>query len=230
MNRLCTICMRKGSKGVKNKHLRLINGKFLMQYTIEQAIRSKLFTNIVVSSDSKKIIGISKKLGIITTFLRAKKLSNDKAGKLDVIKNALNLSEEYFNKKFDIIFDLDVTSPLRKVSDIKNAYKLFLSENYKILISGCLAKKSPYFNQVEINKKDVRLVKNIKKNIVRRQDSPKVYDMNASIYIWRRDSLLNSDTLFTNNTGLYIMPENRSIDIDNEIDLKIVEHLLKKNN
>jgi CMP-N,N'-diacetyllegionaminic acid synthase len=222
--------MRKGSKGVKNKHLRLINGKFLMQYTIEQAIRSKLFTNIVVSSDSKKIIGISKKLGIITTFLRAKKLSNDKAGKLDVIKNALNLSEEYFNKKFDIIFDLDVTSPLRKVSDIKNAYKLFLSENYKILISGCLAKKSPYFNQVEINKKDVRLVKNIKKNIVRRQDSPKVYDMNASIYIWRRDSLLNSDTLFTNNTGLYIMPENRSIDIDNEIDLKIVEHLLKKNN
>ena len=119
---------------------------------------------------------------------------------------------------------------MRKVSDIKNAYKLFLSENYKILISGCLAKKSPYFNQVEINKKNVRLVKNIKKNIVRRQDSPKVYDMNASIYIWRRDSLLNSDTLFTNDTGLYIMPENRSTDIDNEIDLKIVEHLLNKNN
>jgi len=229
MYKLCTICMRKGSKGVKNKNLRIINNKPLMQYTIDQAIKSKIFNEIIVSSDCNKILKLANKLGIKTSFVRPKMLAGDKVGKLDVIRNALIMSEKYFNKKFDIIFDLDVTSPLRKISDIKNAYQIFLSNKLKILLTGSVAKKSPYFNQIELFEEKIKLVKNKKDKIVRRQDSPKVYDMNASIYIWQRDALLLSKTLFNKHTGIYVMPEERSIDIDSELDFRIVEHLLKTN-
>jgi len=221
--------MRKGSKGVKNKNLRIINNKPLMQYTIDQAIKSKIFNEIIVSSDCNKILKLANKLGIKTSFVRPKMLAGDKVGKLDVIRNALIMSEKYFNKKFDIIFDLDVTSPLRKISDIKNAYQIFLSNKLKILLTGSVAKKSPYFNQIELFEEKIKLVKNKKDKIVRRQDSPKVYDMNASIYIWQRDALLLSKTLFNKHTGIYVMPEERSIDIDSELDFRIVEHLLKTN-
>ena len=227
MNKLCTICMRKGSKGVKNKNIRKINGKYLMQYTIDQAVKSNLFDAIVVSTDCKKILNISKKLGIENGFIRQKKLGNDTIGKLDVIKDALEKAEAIYSKKFDIIFDLDITSPLRKVKDIRDAYDIFIKNKYNNLFSVCSSKKNPYFNQVEYKNKKITLSKKVKNNIKRRQDAPKVYDMNASIYIWRRDTLLFSKSLFSDGAGIFEMPEERSIDIDSEHDLQVVKFLMK---
>ena len=229
-NKLCTICMRSGSKGVKNKNYKILNGFPLMYYTIEQAKKSRLFDEIVISTDSKKIASIAKKYNIDVWFYRPRKLSGDRVGKLEVIRHALLESEKYYNKNFDIIVDLDVTSPLRLYSDINKAYKQFINKDADILISGTEARRSPYFNQVEEINDSFYLVKNFKKNIKRRQDSPKVYDMNASIYIWKKNSLLNQRTLFSSNTTLYIMPPERSIDIDSELDFRIVEYIMKKEN
>ena len=227
--------MRSGSQGVKNKNLKIINGKPLMYYTIKQAIKSRLFEHIVVSTDSKKILKKAKIFGAEGWFIRPKNLATNKSSKIPVLQHALKQSEKHYKKKFNLIVDLDVTSPLRKVEDIINAYKIFIKKKGDILITGTKSKKSPYFNIVEIEKKKVKKVISTNKKIFRRQDSPQTYDMNASIYIYNRKTLINSkfviESLEKKGKGkaiLYEMPESRSIDIDNEFDFKLVKFLLKK--
>ena len=199
-----------------------------MAYTIKQAITSKLFSHVVVSTDSEIIAETAKSFGAESWFLRPKTLSTDDAPKLPVIHHALLESEKYFSKEFDIIIDLDTTSPLRKVEDITNSYKQFIDEDADILITGCPSKKNPYFNMVEVVNGKVNLIKHSNSIPKSRQKAPEVFDMNASIYIWKRKTLLNCKSLFTDKTSLYIMPEERSIDIDSEHDWDIVNFLMKK--
>ena len=221
--------MRAGSKGVVNKNLKLINNKPLLYYTINQAKKSKIFTKIVVSTDSNKIAKISKKYGAEVFFKRPKKMSSSTSPKIPVVRHALIKSEKEFDLKFDYIFDLDVTSPLRTVNDLQKSFKKFKKNNSDNLISATKSNKSPYFNQIEFKKSKYDIVKRIKNFPKRRQDSPKVYDMNASIYIWKRNKLLSSDNLFTNKTSLYLMPPERSCDIDTLLDFEFVNYMILKN-
>lgn len=228
---LCTICARGGSKGVKNKNIKEINGKPLIAYTIEQAKDSGLFEHIVISTDSDEIADIAKEYGAEVFFKRSVEMASDTAGKLDVIRDAFMRSEEYYNKQFDYLIDLDATAPLRDIDDIIDSFNQFLENNNDNLITAMPSRRSPYFNLVEVDSVGkVSLSKQLDNSIVRRQDAPKSYDMNASIYIWKRDSILNEKLLFLENTGLYVMPEERSIDIDTELDYKFVEFLMRENN
>jgi CMP-N,N'-diacetyllegionaminic acid synthase len=228
---LCTICARGGSKGVKGKNLKLINGKPLIGYSIEHAINSGLFEHIVVSTDSDEIADMAKKFGAEVFFKRPDHLASDTSAKIPVIRHAFKESEKHFQKQFDILVDLDATSPLRNHTDILNAYNQFIKHGNGNLITAMPARRSPYFNLVELtNEGDVILSKKLNNTITRRQDSPKCFDMNASIYIWKRDVILTNDSLFLEKTGLYVMPEERSIDIDSEMDLKFVEFIMKENN
>tara|TARA_Y100000768_G_scaffold224951_1_gene169834 strand:- start:423 stop:1115 length:693 start_codon:yes stop_codon:yes gene_type:complete len=228
MTTLCTICARANSKGLKNKNIKLLNGIPLIGHSVIQAVKSRIFDQILISSDCKKILSIGKKYGASCLVLRPKRLSSDSSGKLAVIKHAVIEAEKKLDDKFDTIIDLDVTSPLRNISDIKNAYKIFKQKNKTVLISASPAKKNPYFNQVIQTKNGVKLVKNRKKAILRRQDAPKVFDLNASIYVYKKQSLLKSNSIYTRGSILYIMPEERSIDIDNLNDFKYVEYLMKR--
>ena len=227
-NILCTICARGGSKGVKNKNIKELNGKPLIAYTIEQAKASGLFEHIVISTDSDDIANVAKKYGAEIFFKRSDEMASDTAGKLDVIKDAFKKSEEYYNKTFDYLIDLDATAPLRLTEDIINSFKQFKENNNDNLITAMPSRRSPYFNLVEQDKDGkVYLSKKIDSAVVRRQDAPKSYDMNASIYIWKREIILNENSIFLEKTGLYVMPEERSIDIDNELDFKFVEFLMR---
>ena len=228
MKNLCTICMRKGSKGVPNKNLRELNGKPLMAYTIEQALQSKLFKHVVISTDSEKIAEIAKTFGAKVWFLRPAELALDETPKIPVIRHAFQESENHFGYTFDVLVDLDVTSPLRKVEDITGSYQQFVDEDADILITACPAKKNPYFNMVELVNGKVQLIKQLDTFPQFRQNAPQVYDMNASIYIWKREALLNCNTLFVEKTSLYIMPEERSVDIDTQIDWDFVEYIIGK--
>ena len=227
MNNLCTICARSGSKGVPNKNIKKIAGKPLIQHTIEQAKKSKIFSDIIVSSDCKKILKIAEKLGV-HTLKRTNQLSKDFVGKVDVIRDAAIKAQKMLDKKFDNVIDLDVTSPLRQVSDIHNSFKKFQNGNYQNLITGCVARKNPYFNMIEIKKNVLSISKRTNKKIYSRQKSPQVFEMNASIYIWKNKALMNKSNLVTSNTAFYEMPEERSIDIDTMLDWKIVSFLMEK--
>ncbi|WP_300448383.1 acylneuraminate cytidylyltransferase family protein [uncultured Helicobacter sp.] len=233
-NILCVIGARGGSKGVKNKNIMPIAGKPLLAHTIIQALQSRLFSHIVLSTDSEDIAKVGEEYGAEVFFLRDKALATDDSGKLPAIRDALLRSEAHYKTHFDVIFDLDATSPLRLVSDITQAYEQFLHDDNDILITASPARKSPYFNLIEIfeeeGEKRVNLSKKPPKPILRRQDSPKCYDMNASIYIWKREALLENDSVFTPNTGLFIMPEERSIDIDTPLDFAFVDFMLNHAN
>ena len=134
MKILCTICARKNSKGLKNKNIKKLRGIPLISRTLLQAKKSKLFEDIVVSTDSEKIQSISKKLGFNTWFLRPKSLSIGETSKVPVISHALKQAEKFYKKKYDVIIDLDVTAPLREVADIKKAYNKFKKNNFDIII------------------------------------------------------------------------------------------------
>lgn len=227
---LCTICARGGSKGVKNKNIKELHGKPLIAYTIEQAKASGLFEHIVISTDSDDIANVAKEYGAEVFFKRSAEMASDTAGKLDVIRDAFVRSEAHYNKQFDYQIDLDATAPLRSVDDINNSFKQFIKDNNDNLITAMPSRRSPYFNLVEQDKDGkVYLSKKLDSAVVRRQDAPKSYDMNASIYIWKREVILNKSSLFLENTGLYVMPEERSIDIDNGLDFEFVEFLMGGN-
>ncbi len=230
MNRICTICARQGSKGVKNKNIRLLLDRPLIAHSIAQAKNSGLFYGVAVSSDSDEILQIAKEWGADFLIKRPDELATDTAPKLPAILHCVTEVELMTNLKFDIIVDLDPTSPLRTIEDIQEATRMLEESQVSNVITGMPARRSPYFNLVEVNDRGTAfLSKSLPQGIVRRQDSPKCYDMNASIYVWKRDALLNSyTTVFNSDTKIYVMPEERSIDIDNELDFEFVEFLAKK--
>ena len=228
MSNLCTICMREGSKGVPNKNLRKLHGKPLMAYTILQALESGLFEHVVVSTDSDEISETAKSFGAETWFLRPAELATDKSPKLPVNRHTFLEAEKHYSQQFDVLVDLDVTSPLRNVEDITDAYKQFIDEDADILITAYPSRKNPYFNMVERVNGRFQIVKQLDTPPTRRQDAPEVYDMNASIYIWKRQALMDKDTLFTDKTSLFLMPEERSVDIDTALDWEFVEFMMGK--
>lgn len=226
-NIICTICARGGSKGVKNKNIRPLLGKPLIAYTIEVAKICGLFEHIVISTDSDAIAEIGQQYGAEVFFKRPDDLSSDTAAKLPVIRHAFLESEKHFAKEYAAIVDLDATSPLRLPADISGSWELFKKGCYGNVITAMPSRKSPYFNLVELGEDGkVVLSKQLEKGIARRQDAPKCFDMNASIYIWGRDSLLKNTSVISENTGLFVMPEERSIDIDTELDFRFVEFLM----
>lgn len=230
MSRICTICARGGSKGVKNKNLKFILGKPLIAHSILQAKASGLFDVIAVSSDSQEILQAAKKYGADIVIERPAELATDTAAKLPVIQHCVEEAEKMSGLVFDTMVDIDATSPLRTVDDLKNSIDLLENhEQATNLITGAPSRRSPYFNLVEENLKGfVQLSKELPAAIVRRQDAPKSFDMNASIYIWKRDTFFKEVSIFTPYTILYEMPEERSIDIDSELDFEFVSFIAEK--
>jgi len=229
MSRICTICARGGSKGVKNKNIRELAGKPLIALSLEQARYSRLFDLIAVSSNSAEILDVARSHGADLLIVRPSELASDTAAKIPAIRHCVEEAEQFFGKRFDVIVDLDATSPLRLVEDIRGAVNLLESSNVLNVITAAPSRRSPYFNLVELDKDGtVRLSKPLDMPIVRRQDSPQCFDMNASIYVWKRSALFDYPTVFNADTRLFVMPEERSIDIDTELDFEIVELMMRK--
>ncbi|TQR33814.1 flagellar modification protein B [Campylobacter sp. MIT 99-7217] len=227
-NVLCTICARGGSKGVKNKNIRKINGLEMIAYSIIQARNSKLFEHIVISTDSDEIASVAQKYGAEVFFKRKAELATDNAAKVPVMRDALLRSEEHFNTQFDILIDLDASAPLRSSKDICKAYELFIKEGKENLITAVPSRRNPYFNLIEVQNGVVERSKI--SDFTTRQSAPKCYDMNASIYIFTRKRLLLEDSVFGAKTSLYVMSEDTAFDVDSELDFDLVEFLIKRKN
>jgi N-acylneuraminate cytidylyltransferase/CMP-N,N'-diacetyllegionaminic acid synthase len=229
MRRLCTICARGGSKGVPGKNLRQLLGKPLITHSISQARESGIFELLAVSSDSDEILAVAKENGVDILVKRPFELATDTAAKLPVIQHCVAEVEKQTGFHFNTLVDLDATSPLRIPEDIVGAVRLLEDSGASNVITGMPARRSPYFNLVEQDYDGiVHLSKPPKNSVVRRQDSPICFDMNASVYVWQHDVLFNTTSIFNPTTRLYVMPENRSIDIDSEVDFQFVEYLISK--
>lgn len=226
MKRLCTICARGGSKGVKGKNLREMLGKPLIALTIGDALDSGLFDLVAVSSDSDAILDIARTHGAHLAIKRPDELASDTAGKSGAILHAGLEAERLSGLTFDIFVDLDATAPLRTPDDVRNAVTLLEDGPHSNVFSVCKSRRSPYFNMVEQHADgSITLVKP-NGGFVRRQDVPPTFDMNASIYAWKRDCFLETGAKVFNPTcGLYVMDEHSLFDIDEPGDFEIVEFL-----
>ena len=230
MKRLAVVCARGGSKGVKGKNLRDLRGKPLIAHTIEQAKACGLFDAIAVSSESAEIRDTAIAYGAGHAVERPADLASDAAPKVPAIRHCAETVENTTGDTFDVVVDLDATAPLRNIDDIRGVLELLEESGAENVVSGMPARRSPYFNLVERDDQGrVHLSKPPATPIARRQDAPECFDLNASIFAWRRDTLFSeNDYALGEDTFLFVMPEERSIDIDTETDFHFVEFLMSK--
>lgn len=224
MTTIATICARGGSQGVPGKNIRPLRGKPLIVHTIEQAQACPQIDAVYVSTDDPAIAAVASAAGALVPFLRPAELATSTAPKVPVINHLVG---EVRRAGIDVgrVVDLDPTSPLRTVDDISRAMALFDDET-DVVITGFEAEKNPYFNMVEYQPDgNVGLVKKPPSGIAGRQAAPKVFSMNASIYVWRPEALNRG--IWGGRVKLYVMPRERSIDIDSEIDFFFVEKLME---
>ncbi len=234
MNILITICARGGSKGIPGKNIKLIGGKPLIVYTIDLTNKLKTIwnTKVALSTDDMEIKSVAAEHGVYSNYLRPEYLATDAAGKIDTIKDLLLYEESLVDFKYDFILDLDVTSPLRTVEDLEKALQLMISTpTAKSLFSVNNASRNPYFNMVEEKASGFySLVKtNPDGSVMTRQSAPKVYDLNASFY-WYRRSIFDFDlkSPITDRSLIFVM-EHVCFDLDHPIDFLFMEYLLDNN-
>ncbi|MFN9115649.1 MAG: cytidylyltransferase domain-containing protein, partial [Bacteroidota bacterium] len=207
------------------KNIKLLNGKPLIQYTIEVA--RKLFSDqqIIVSTDDQTIIDVVEQLGLKVPFKRPPELATDKAGTYEVLLHAMKYAEQN-GIPFDKVLLLQPTSPFRTQTNLEEAYLLY-NEELDMVVSVKETKSNPYYVLFEENEKGY-LVKSKPSSFIRRQDCPKVWEYNGAIYIMNKTQLqLNPPVMFT-KIKKYVMNEFESHDIDTPLDWLIAEHLLNE--
>lgn len=230
MNILITICARGGSKGIPGKNIKELNKRPLLSYSIEHAAQlvGRYKGVVELSTDSEEIKAIAKAEGLHTRYTRPDHLSTDTAGKIDVLYDVLQYAESLHKKKFDLLIDLDVTSPLRTVDDIVQGMKtLEASPDAVNLFSVSKAHRNPYFNMVE--KGDDGFYHLIKKGTFKtRQESPLVYDLNASFYIYRKVFFeKNYKGAITDRSLVYAM-DHICFDLDEPVDFEVMNWMLEQ--
>ncbi|MCR5467885.1 MAG: acylneuraminate cytidylyltransferase family protein [Lachnospiraceae bacterium] len=229
MAHLAVIPARSGSKGLKDKNIKLMNGNPLMAYTIQAALESGVFDEVFVSTDSAEYAEIAKKYGASVPFLRSEKTSGDTAGSWDVVKEVL---EEYrkLGKDFDFVTLLQPTSPLRNAKEIAGAYKMFRQKNARTVVSVCETEDCSLCTNVL--PEDMSMTGFIPKDIAhaRRQELPDYYRINGAIYTLNVEVMDDVENLYDNGCFAYIMSREHSIDIDTLADFKMAEALMEFEN
>jgi len=224
---LCFIGARGGSKGVKNKNIRKLGDKPLIAHTIICALESKLFENVVVSTEDHQIAKIAKKYGADVPFMRPKKLSTDSASMIDVLNHGIKKLNS-LGYKFDVIVNRDCTVPFIKNSDIKGALELLTREKCDGVVTVYQQHLNPYFNMMEIGKNGfLEMSKKLKRPIQRRQDAPIVYQLNGVFCLRVKNFLLNKKIL-TSKTLPYEIPVSTGLMIDTEMEFQIADMIAKK--
>ncbi|MDP8230768.1 MAG: acylneuraminate cytidylyltransferase family protein [Candidatus Gorgyraea atricola] len=222
---LSLISARGGSKRLPGKNIRDIAGKPLIAWTIEQAKNSKYIDRVIVSTDDRKISEVATRYGADMPFLRPWELAKDDSKGIDVAVHAIEWMEKN-NTPYDLLILLQPTSPLRRSVDIDKAIESIFLKNASAIVSVCETEHHPFWanilpeNGCMKNFLDKRIVN---KN---RQELPLFYRLNGAIYIAYADYIKSHKTFFGNKTYAYIMPTERSVDIDSEIDIKFAEFLL----
>ncbi|MFT4004117.1 MAG: acylneuraminate cytidylyltransferase family protein [Lacrimispora sp.] len=222
---LAVIPARSGSKGIKDKNIRELNHKPLMAYTIEACLKSGLFDEIIVSTDSAAYGEIAEKYGASVPFFRPKELASDQAATNDVIFHVISELRQ-LGKTFDYFMLLQPTSPLRTERHIMESAHLILGNHGDAVIGVCRAESVSYLN-VQLTETGEIKVGFPDKRQVRRQDQPPEYRINGAVYLASTDYFLRHGSFYEGRALPYFMNAFDSVDIDDEFQLKIAELLLQ---
>lgn len=223
-----TICARGGSKGVSRKNIRLLNGKPLIYYTIECAKQCSELDRIIVSTDDDEFAQVARQYGADTPFIRPAHLAQDTSSKWDVFRHAVEILETQENRRMDILVDLDTGVPLRTPEDISMCINVLLESDADVVTTAYAPDRNPYFNMVEVDSEGyAHISKKMEKALTRRQDAPQVYGLTPAVFAIRRDALWNYEHWAYSKFKICMMPHERAVDIDTELDFRFVEFLMK---
>ena len=223
---ICLIAARGGSKGVPNKNIRLLGDKPLIAHTIENAIDSKIFSHVIVSTEDEKIAKISKKFGAEVPFLRPKKLATDNATMDDVIEHAIKklFSLGY---SFEILVNRDCTVPFIHNKDVKGSINLLKKTKPDMVCGVYRQHHNPYFNMMELNQKGhLTFSKKIKKRITSRQNAPIVFQVNG-LFVINVEQFLKYKRVYMPKILPYEISPESGFMIDTEFEFQIANAIVK---
>ena len=228
MKSIAVIPARSGSKGLKDKNIKLLNGKPLIWYSIQAAISSGCFDEVMVSTDSEKYAKIARECGASVPFLRSDEMSTDKASSWGTVQEVLDNYKD-LGKEFDTVMLLQPTSPLRTSEDIKNAFAILEEKNADSVVGVCEMDHSPLWSNVLPENRCLDgFIRPEVKESSGRQSLPTYYRINGAIYLTKVTEALGTN-LYSDSGYAYIMEQTKSIDIDTELDFKMAEFLIQNN-
>lgn len=226
MRRIAIIPARSGSKGLKDKNIKELSGKPLIAYSIEAALASKMFDKIFVSTDSQKYADIAIQYGADASFLRSEENSSDTAGSWDVIREVISKLKD-MGEEYDEVMLLQATSPLRTVEDIVKSIELLHEKKGNAVVSLTECDHSPIWCNTLPEDKSMDNFDREEYKDLPRQMLPKFYRYNGAIYLVTAEELHNKEHMLEKGCYAYVMPQNRSIDIDTALDFMIAETIMK---
>ena len=218
---LAIIPARGGSKGVPRKNIREVGGKPLIAWTIEEAKKSKYIDRLILSSENDEIIAVARQWGCEVPFVRPSELARDDTPGIEPVLHAI----EAIPEKYDYVVVLQPTSPLRKAGDIDGCIERCIQDEAPACVSVTVPDKSPYWMFTLEDSGKLRLLMDTEL-ISNRQALPKVYELNGAVYVAETDWLIENKSYITNGTHAFIMPAERSLDIDSEAELKYCNFIM----
>jgi len=228
-NIIAIIPARGGSKGLPRKNILPLAGKPLIAWSIEEALATPEVSRVIVSTDDEEIAEISKKHGAYVPFIRSAELSSDVASGVDVVIDAVKRAQEYYDETYDWVLLLQPTSPLRRVIDIQSAIDIAAAEDVDSVIG--VKEVSEYPQWMKAVNEDGEMSEYFPElaRTINRQEIVAPYIVNGAIYLTKVSKLLESGNYYGGVTKAYIMPQERSIDIDSLMDFKMAECLFQEN-
>lgn len=222
---LAVITARGGSKGLPRKNIIEVGGRPLLAWTIKAAEKSKLVDRLALSSDDDEIIQVAREWGCEAPFKRPLHLASDDTSSDMALLHALGKIKESFN----YVVLLQPTSPLRLAEDIDNCIRLCHESDAAACVSVCLPEKSPYwmFNVDECGR--MQRILELEGTWHQRQALPKTYAPNGAVYVADIQWYKRNKIFFGPATVAYVMPPERSVDVDTELDLMLVETIMAAN-
>lgn len=224
MKPLIIIPARGGSKGILKKNIAMLDGRPLIDYTIKAALYTAAPSQIILSTDSEEIASVARDCGLDTPYRRPAELATDTAGSREVILDAMDWAERE-GREYDAVVLLQPTSPLRKPEDIAGAMALY-DDSIDMVVSVAEARSNPYYNCFEADADGFLHVSKGDGLYTRRQDVPPAFEYNGAVYVINPQSIRKMAMGEFPRRVPYLMPAERSVDIDTPIDLIIASHLL----
>ncbi|MBX9769903.1 MAG: acylneuraminate cytidylyltransferase family protein [Candidatus Obscuribacterales bacterium] len=218
---LAVIAARGGSKGLPGKNLRLVAGKPLIYWSILEAQKSKLIDRLIVSSEDNEILAVARSFGAETPFVRPESLAADDTPGVAPVLHALEALPGY-----DYVVLLQPTSPLRTVEDIDGSIGEAINKQSKSVVTISEPEKLPNWMCTLDENGRLSFLLGQSENTERRQDAKKIYALNGAVFVADCNWLVKSQRLDCEESIGFEMPKERSIDVDDEMDLKICETLL----
>lgn len=231
MKNIAIIPARSGSKGLPDKNIRLVAGKPLLAYTVEAALDSGMFDVVHVSTDSEKYAEIARQAGADVPFLRSEALATDTASTWDAVREALR-KYEAAGSAFDTVMLLQPTTPLRTADDVVEAYRMKEEKKATSVIGVCEVDHSPLWCDTIPEDGNMSGFGDRELAWITRQEMKQFYRVNGAIYLMDTERILRceDDSLYDDNCYALFMDRKKSVDIDCEDDLALVEFLIERRN